>query len=406
MLQALQILMIERGMADGLDEPRFEPIASAAAVSWKYRGQVLPENRRVTVEVDILRAARDARGHLAEARGSLWVDGKRIYESTFATRIVSRARPPASAGLDRAATRRFWREASGMAGPWAGEDVLFALLDRFVGGVHMEAPLARRARPGAVYLANHQVTVETVLAALVIGGMTEAVPVLVAKAEHRDSWVGALTRLFAGRPGFRDPGLMELVDREDPSAVLALRRGLAGQLRAGRSVLVHVEGTRATRAGQAVGVMSSVFLDLALEVDAEIVPVRFTGGLPLDGEQRREFPVGYAAQDYWFGRPIAAAAIRALRFDVRTERVLAAINALGGPIELEVPSPAVPAFEARVTALRAAGVPEPQAVVRCALEALADPSPEGRAMAAARVSPEDPAAAWLGSLARWLRGEP
>ncbi|HSS02697.1 MAG TPA: 1-acyl-sn-glycerol-3-phosphate acyltransferase, partial [Kofleriaceae bacterium] len=398
MLQALQILMIERGLGDGIDQPQFEPIASGAPVSWKYRGQVLPENARVTVEVDILRVARDARGHLAEARGSLWVDGKRIYEATLATRIVS-------GGFDREATRRFWRDATGMAGAWAGEDVLFALLDRFVRRVHVEAPLARRARPGAVFLANHQVTVETVLAALVIGGMTEAVPVLVAKAEHRDSWVGALTQLFAERPGFRDPGLMQFVDRGDPSAVLALRRALADELRAGRSVLVHVEGTRATRGRQPVSVMSSVFLDLALEVDADVVPVRFTGGLPLDGAERREFPVGYGAQDYWFGRPIAAAELRAWRFDERNERVLRAINETGGSIALEVPSPAALAFEARVAALRAAGVPEPQAVVRCALDDLVDPSAEGLTLASDGVLPQEPAAAWLGALARWLRGE-
>jgi len=181
---------------------------------------------------------------------------------------------------------------------------------------------------------------------------------------------------------------------------------LTDELRAGRSVLVHVEGTRATRCRQPVGAMSAVFLDLALEVGADIVPVRFTGGLPLDGAVRREFPVGYGAQDYWFGRPIAAAELGALRFDARTERVRAAINALGGALERESPSSPAPAFEARVGALRAAGIPEPQAVVRCALDDLVDGSPEARAVMAPHPTPDDPAAAWLDALARWLRAAP
>ena len=47
------------------------------------------------------------------------------------------------------------------------------------------------------------------------------------------------------------------------------------------SILVHVEGTRARVANAPVQRMSSIWVDLALASDAVMVPVRFTGGLPL-----------------------------------------------------------------------------------------------------------------------------
>jgi len=46
MLQALEVLMIERGMAAGIAAPRFEAVATGVAMTWKYRGQIVPENQR------------------------------------------------------------------------------------------------------------------------------------------------------------------------------------------------------------------------------------------------------------------------------------------------------------------------------------------------------------------------
>jgi len=76
-------------------------------------------------------------------------------------------------------------------------------------------------------------------------------------------------------------------------------------------------------------------------------------------------------------------------------------------------------LEAEAAGVRATGIPEPQAVVRCALEDLVDGSPEARAVVgrlgvsphlsphlAPHPAPDDPAAAWLDALARWLRAEP
>ena len=94
MIQLLQFFMLERGLHEGIDNPRFEPLALDDPMTWKYRGQVTPSNNVVHVTLDVLEIAEDERGVLAVAKSSLWVDGKRIYEaSRFGMRIVSGSLP-------------------------------------------------------------------------------------------------------------------------------------------------------------------------------------------------------------------------------------------------------------------------------------------------------------------------
>jgi 3-hydroxymyristoyl/3-hydroxydecanoyl-(acyl carrier protein) dehydratase len=90
MLQLLQVYLRERGLAAGVAQPRFEPLGLGEAVTWKYRGQVLPTHRLVTVELEVTEAGYDVRGGFARADGWLWVDGTRIYEARNLTmRIVA-----------------------------------------------------------------------------------------------------------------------------------------------------------------------------------------------------------------------------------------------------------------------------------------------------------------------------
>src|SRR6185369_10142555 len=92
----LEALMIDAGDAEGIPGARFEPIATGRPMTWKYRGQVVPKNRLVTVEIDITERGTDERGRFAIAEGSLWVDGKRIYGAkNLGMRIVAGPeRPP------------------------------------------------------------------------------------------------------------------------------------------------------------------------------------------------------------------------------------------------------------------------------------------------------------------------
>ncbi len=89
LLQALQALAIELELGQGIASPRFETQATGVTMSWKYRGQVIPDNQVVVVDVEITEVRREAHAVLVVAEGSLWVDGKRIYEAKgLGVRIV------------------------------------------------------------------------------------------------------------------------------------------------------------------------------------------------------------------------------------------------------------------------------------------------------------------------------
>ena len=71
-------------------DARFEPLALHRPMTWKYRGQVTPNNTLISSTIEITEVGEDEHGRFAIAKGSLWVDGKRIYESPdLGMRIVS-----------------------------------------------------------------------------------------------------------------------------------------------------------------------------------------------------------------------------------------------------------------------------------------------------------------------------
>jgi acyl transferase domain-containing protein/3-hydroxymyristoyl/3-hydroxydecanoyl-(acyl carrier protein) dehydratase len=80
LLQLLQTHMLLARFAEGMKNPRFEPILFGSRLMWKYRGQVLPTDRKISLLVEIVEISRSPARISAEATGSLWVDGKKIYE--------------------------------------------------------------------------------------------------------------------------------------------------------------------------------------------------------------------------------------------------------------------------------------------------------------------------------------
>jgi 3-oxoacyl-(acyl-carrier-protein) synthase/3-hydroxymyristoyl/3-hydroxydecanoyl-(acyl carrier protein) dehydratase len=91
MVQGLEALALARGLGDGLADPRFEALASGVPLTWKYRGQVLPEDHETTVEVEITEVRPSPEGTVVIAEGSFRVDGKLIYRAAgVSARIVGR----------------------------------------------------------------------------------------------------------------------------------------------------------------------------------------------------------------------------------------------------------------------------------------------------------------------------
>lgn len=312
--------------------------------------------------------------------------------------------------LDAAAVSVFWEKHLKM-GPSASTDLMMALFRRFVRRVLIADPTSLMGANGrgVLFLANHQVTLESFLFYLTVPAITGNPLMILTRAEHQTSWVGGLEEFWFSHPGVNEPPCLLPFDRQDHGSLPSILDGVRERMARGVSLLVHVEGACALRCRRPVEKVSSVFGDFALAADVPIVPVRFAGGVPLEPlAAESDFPVGFGSQDYYFGRPILPGELRALPYAERRRAILAAINGLGPPIGDETPNPGDPDFAAAVTRLVAElGVAQDRAVLIEALSRIADGSPQTRLLQAARVSgrlvvEDDERGRWLTRFGRWL----
>lgn len=87
MLELLQAFALETGLGDGFSNPRFSWPQST--VNWKYRGQITPHNKQMSLELHITAITQDDDGLQITANASLSKDQLRIYEiSDLAIRIA------------------------------------------------------------------------------------------------------------------------------------------------------------------------------------------------------------------------------------------------------------------------------------------------------------------------------
>ncbi|WP_199902091.1 1-acyl-sn-glycerol-3-phosphate acyltransferase, partial [Azospirillum sp. B506] len=317
----------------------------------------------------------------------------------------------APAAPDLAPLQRFWRSHLG-TGDWAVEDLFLALASEFIGQVRVAEPdqLARIRQRGALFLGNHQVAVESLTFALVGAALTDRPILTVAKAEHRDTWLGSLLTLCGKSPELRLPRMMMLFDREDPAAMLGLiEQARDAVTRDGLSIMVHAEGTRSLSCRTPVTRLSGVFLDLAAKLGIPIVPIRFAGALPVDpAPERLDFPLGFARQDIHIGRPLWPEELASLPLAERKKTVLDAINSAGPAAADEGPNEPRPAFEASAKALATTrGLSQPSAAT---VQAILNAIPPDRPLAhlARRIAAgeaTDASDPWLSALAGWFLAE-
>ncbi len=315
------------------------------------------------------------------------------------------ARTGAEETLDIGPVRTFWTDWFARD-PWPVEDLYYGLIRQFVRRI-VVAPKALDAIAdrSALYLGNHQTGVESLLFSILASGLTGVPTVTLAKAEHRHTWLGKLIAHCFTYPGVTDPEVITFFDRDDKESLPRIIGDLAARMKAGKkSVMVHIEGTRSLECRTPVQKMSGAFIDMALGVDAPIVPVRFVGGLPAERmESRIEFPIGMGTQDIWFGEPLWPADLAAIPYGDRKKRVIAAINGLGPSNATEQPNPARARFAERVAAHRTkTGVDEEHAALYCVLQDSARCA-ESKALLAGDPFEGD-ATAWLTELRRRLVG--
>jgi len=166
--------------------------------------------------------------------------------------------------------------------------------------------------------------------------------------------------------------------------------------------MVHVEGTRAFDCRAPVEKMTGAWLDLAVAADVSAVPVRFTGGLPVESAgQRLDFPVSMGQQDVWIGRPLLPAELSALNYGERKALTLARMNGLGPAVDQPLPPDL--AFAARVEKhALSTGVELAHAVLREVLAEQTAPSDDTRAVLAGELDLDSDQGVWLAELAQWI----
>lgn len=324
---------------------------------------------------------------------------------------IAPARAPRDA-VDAEAFRPYWRRLLGRDGPWAGEELFAALFHQCVARIVYEdaedfAALAQRPR---LYLANHQVAIESVLFVWAMSAATGTLVRSIAKEAHQSSWLGEWLRHTFDHPALRPPEINFYRDEYAAASLVDMREALEGALARDRhSLLVHTAATRVLSCRVPLTVMSGFFVDLALRLDLPIVPVRFAGGLPVETmDDFRDFPIGFTGQDYHLGRAIRPGELAPLGREARIRLILERINALGPAPSEEEPNPPDAAFRQRVqTWIGETGTTQFKAVALSALQCY----PHGSAMtdrllAALEAGPlvigESDDEAWFGRWARWL----
>ena len=85
LVQTLQFYAIHMGAAEGLKRPM---VSLENPHEWKYRGQVVPSNRKIVSEVEVKQVVREGGAVTFKAEGWLWVDGTRIYWMSFGLRVA------------------------------------------------------------------------------------------------------------------------------------------------------------------------------------------------------------------------------------------------------------------------------------------------------------------------------
>ncbi len=78
-LEAVQLFALAQGLGLHLEAPHFGQ-AIEHEIVWKYRGQILQDNKKMYLEVHISQVTQTEQAVTIIGDASLWKDGMRIYE--------------------------------------------------------------------------------------------------------------------------------------------------------------------------------------------------------------------------------------------------------------------------------------------------------------------------------------
>lgn len=81
MIQLIQFYILDKGYHKKMNNPSFEPIAITNETEWKYRGQVTPKNKLISVDFEVKEINEEQGSVTVIGEARLWVDGLKIYHA-------------------------------------------------------------------------------------------------------------------------------------------------------------------------------------------------------------------------------------------------------------------------------------------------------------------------------------
>ena len=81
-LQVMRLFALQQDLGKNMQSPCFTHVPGIT--EWKYRGQIIPDNDRMEIDVHIKTVDRSDRKITITADANLWKDGIRIYQVTDA----------------------------------------------------------------------------------------------------------------------------------------------------------------------------------------------------------------------------------------------------------------------------------------------------------------------------------
>ena len=300
-------------------------------------------------------------------------------------------------------------------------DCLHGLTERFVDQVVLTEPerFGELGRGPVLFLSSQQVGLDGLLLPWICSSLLGAPVRTLLPEDRKGSWLGWMQGLLQSRPAAKNPDLLHFAPMKRPAELASSLEIQADWMRGeSRALLIPAQRERPVVAGQPVRRLPSAILELALALDAPVVPIRCVHGLPLQpGREPLEFPVGLGRQSFFIGPPISPVLLRSLPLKERKDFVLDALHGLGPDLEHDRPMGAEPDFESTVhkwlERREAKGNPVSLegAILRQVLSACPDPSPETQRLLDCIESDQvlevtGPLDLWLLELGRRLAGWP
>ncbi|NNJ83543.1 MAG: hypothetical protein HKP13_01200 [Gammaproteobacteria bacterium] len=258
-----------------------------------------------------------------------------------------------SESLDLSSARSWWREhlkADGFPEETPLETVLFALGRRFVRRVVIVDPeglAACRGKP-VLFLGNRQVGIESVLFNLLMAELVGSpVTVLANPSDSKGDSVSASEGTGENPAAAIRKSLVALLaslpDNTLAPSLLALNEP---DQDGGMSSANPVKGEGAFLMQVPAGMLPNAAIDAGIP----IIPVRFSGALPVSEMDNQDYPElspllppllprGVAGQDWFIGSALDPKDLSGLSFAERKARLVAALDNLGPPRAEQMPNP-------------------------------------------------------------------